>query len=441
MRKEVYFFLLISLTTLLIEVNAQENKFIKIGGEIFSKDSIPIGYVNITTIRDRSIGTYSDSSGNFELIIPSYLRQDTLVFSCIGYEDLKLALPIKSSTLKIALTSKQYILPEVIISTDTALFIVRKAVECLKHNLGDQKNILQGFYREVIRSNATYDRLTEAAVDVFDTGYKPFLGNENLQFRVRELRKSEDYMDLDWKASIFNYLYPKNGLHGTSNEAIFFNDYIRNNHVRFSPLTSAPLNEQFYEYVKFSLDSVLHYDGYNLLCIGIHQNPDKDERVPSGKIYIRSTDYAIFQMEYAISVNDSYKSSILSTPGEKFLHHTLIKYQEYEGKMYLSMLYRKAFRTQMNLTKFNNKENRKDGLFFDEKLFVVNEIITEKSKLNKFRKKEQQKKSIDLYSEKWEYNEDFWNTYNVVTDHPLKPTVQKNLERELSLKKQFIKND
>ena len=68
---------------------------------------------------------------------------------------------------------------------------------------------------------------------------------------------------------------------------------------------------------------------------------------------------------------------------------------------------------------------------------MTNEIITENNNLRKFKNKEKQNKDIDLYSEDWEYNEEFWKTYNSVNESPLHPDIKKSLERDHSLTEQF----
>jgi hypothetical protein len=414
----------------------------KLSGILLAPDSARIPYAHICHNTDRSIGTYSDSNGQFEFRF-SLPKTDTVLFSCIGYEDFRLPLTshqlYSDSQVIIVLTPKAYLLEEIIISSDTALSIVKEAVKRLSDNLSEQRNILQGFYREVIRSDHTYDRLVEAAVDVFDKGYGIGSGNRGLEFRIRELRKSEDYVDLDWRASIISYLSPPNGLYGSGDISLFTHDYIRNNVNRFSPLINAPLNERFFDYVNFSFDSLIDYGTDSFYCIGI--NPKKrDGLLPEGKIYIRRADFAIFQIEYMIKAGKEALQTFQIQGEDELLHKTTIKYVEYNGKMFLSLLYRKSFRTQMNYTKFSKSEGE-EGLFYHEQFYMTNEIIAEKYKPNKFRKKEKQNMSIDLYNQKWKYNSAFWETYNVINENPLQPNIKKDLERETSLEQQFIKND
>jgi hypothetical protein len=320
------------------------------------------------------------------------------------------------------------------------LEIVRKSVSNLSSNLANGKSILQGFFREIIRSDYSYDRLVEAAVDVFDKGYEPSREN-TLQFKIREIRKSDDFRDMDWYMTILDYIQPQNGLHGNF-ESLFTNDYIRKNKHDYNPLLNAHLNESLFNEVIFSLDSIAEDGKEKILCIGINPKNKSLALLPFGSIYIRERDNAILQMEAGSKVNDGINIPF-AVPGQPYMHKTLIKYKDYKGKMYLSLLHRKTFRFEMNKTKASKakKENRKDGNFYAEYIFVTNEIITEKDKLAAFRRKERQRQNIDLYSEKWKYNENFWKNYNTITERPLEPIIKKDLERERLLDEQFKKNN
>lgn len=431
------FYLLVSILLIIKEGRAQS---IIVNGRIVDRSNASIPYVNISLNHDPTIGTYSNSDGRFEI---KANKGDTIVFSCIGYENKMLNISGYTDSIRVTLDSKTYFLDEITIRTDSASEIVENAISSLRKNLPTEKNILQGFFREVIRSDYTYDRLVEAAVDIFDKGYTPAKGNENLLFKIRELRKSEDYLDLDWKASIMNYLSPKNGLHGNEADALFYHDYIRNNKAMFFELMNAPLNKRFLDFVELTVDSTVIFYQDTLFCVNICPKDLKGDFLPSGTIYIRKGDYAVYEMDLTMrlnSQNEQLKNLPFVVPGQDFIFRTIIKYKEYREKMYLSFLYRKSFRQQLNYTK-SRKTKGKEGYFYDEKLFITNEIITEKGKFISFKKKERQSKNIDLYSEEWKYNESFWRTYNVLNENPLMPNIRNDLEREVSLDEQFQKKN
>jgi len=434
-------YLLLFFALLSHSLSAQISKTLNIKGRVLSEDKSPLPYAAVSLMNDPSIGTYTNSNGVFSFTISNSCINDSLTFSSIGYESAKKSintLDVKDSVY-IQLKPKTYLLAEVTVTPDTALAIVRKSVQNLNINLSNDKSILQGFFREIIRSDYTYDRLIEAAVDVFDKGYKSPKDNE-LLFKIREIRKSDDYRDLDWMSSIINYINPTNGLHGNF-ESLFFNDYIRNNKCFYEMILNAPLNEEFFSAVLFSIDSVTQYDGNKVICIGIHPKEYSDAILPSGSIHIRSDNFAILQMDFEGRVNPEIEIPF-AVPGQKYMHKTLIQYKEYNNKMYLSFLYRKSFRFDVNSAKFDKAKakGKHEGYYYHEFLFMTNEIITERDKVKLFRKKERLDKDEDLYSADWKYNANFWKTYNAIIERPLDPNVKKDIERETSLDEQFKKN-
>ncbi|HEY9007132.1 MAG TPA: carboxypeptidase-like regulatory domain-containing protein [Ohtaekwangia sp.] len=446
MRISIVFVLLLLST--ITQLRAQFG-FVQVKGRVVDEEGLSLPYVNISLKEDRSIGTYSNSLGEFEIHLSTSANTDSLVFSSIGYENTVIGIgSVQSSAISIILKSKAYILNEVVITPDTATAIVKRGIDLLRKNLASENNILQGFYREVIRSNNTYDRLIEAAVDVFDKGYTTpkkehdATKDHDLEFKIREIRKSNDYQDLDWEQSIMNYIKPRNGLYG-SIESLFFNDYIRNNGAYYNLLMNAPINEDFFKHSLLTVDSMINYENEPVWCIGIQHQPSiaSGQLLPYGTIYIRSRDYAIIQMTFETRVNPRAISDF-SVPDERFLHKTIIKYREYHGKMYLSLLYRKSFRFSVNSAKSRKARaaGKRDGHLFYELLFVTNEIITEKDKVSAFKRKERITKNIDLYSATWNYNEAFWKNYNAVNERPLAPNAKKDIERESALDEQFKKN-
>jgi hypothetical protein len=420
---------------------AQDSGTIVCRGRIVDENGEFIPYVNISLATDRSLGVYSGNSGKFEIKLPIIFSRDSLLFSCIGYEEKVMPIQQNSDSLTVILKEKSYQLPEIFIRSDSAKRIVEKSIMNLKSNLPKQRTILQGFFREIIRSDYTYDRLIEAAVDILDKGYEYSQEKDKgLIFKIRELRKSEDYMDLDWKASILNYLNPKNGLHGKDMDALFNHDYIRNNKQQFFELFNAPLNELFLSFADFSIDSLISFKQDTLVRIGIEPLNPSEDFLPYGHIYIRLSDYAIFEFEVQMNVNTEKAHMSFRVPEKKYLFRTIIKYTEYNGDMYLGMLKREAFRQQVNYTKSQNSKS-KLGYFYDEKTFIVTEIITEKNKTTAFRRKDRQKADLDLYDENWIYNEAFWKNYNILHDNPLQPSILLDLERESVLNEQFKKNE
>ncbi len=88
--RHIFLFVLLQ-CALLLSTNAQTI----IKGRVLKTSNHAISYVNIG-IKGKNIGTVSDENGDFSLLLKTENRQDTLTFSCIGFEEL--SLPIKKIT-------------------------------------------------------------------------------------------------------------------------------------------------------------------------------------------------------------------------------------------------------------------------------------------------------------------------------------------------------
>ena len=82
-----------------------------ISGFVIDNDGNSIEYVNIG-ITDKNIGTVSNKQGYFNLSINSEFYNDTLLFSCIGYNSYTVKISDLSKNEN-TLTSKKYVLDEV----------------------------------------------------------------------------------------------------------------------------------------------------------------------------------------------------------------------------------------------------------------------------------------------------------------------------------------
>lgn len=68
---------------------------------------------------------------------------------------------------------------------------------------------------------------------------------------------------------------------------------------------------------------------------------------------------------------------------------------------------------------------------------MVNQIITDRSQFKKIKKRNALKKSIDLYSSEFEYNQSFWKNYTILLENPLNENIKKDLYRSKILEEQF----
>ena len=91
-------------------------------GQVMDTENNPVPYVNIG-ILEKNIGTVSDSNGKFRIDLNSSRNNDTLRFSCIGYETIDFRVDNfkdKNETIKnvtINLKPRIYEVPEILIKS------------------------------------------------------------------------------------------------------------------------------------------------------------------------------------------------------------------------------------------------------------------------------------------------------------------------------------
>lgn len=94
-----------------------EQDNLRLAGKIIDGNSKqPVSYVNIGLF-EKNLGTLSDLDGSFELIVPMQYRNDTVIFSSIGYKRLKV-IAIK---LLGASTEDILLMPEIILLSDVVV--------------------------------------------------------------------------------------------------------------------------------------------------------------------------------------------------------------------------------------------------------------------------------------------------------------------------------
>ena len=81
---------------------------------------------------------------------------------------------------------KWLLLPKKIVPEE----IVRRALKNIKQNYPTQANMLRGFYRETHEENNRNVILVEAALDIYDNGYKKNLPEK---VKLRNSRSSKNY--------------------------------------------------------------------------------------------------------------------------------------------------------------------------------------------------------------------------------------------------------
>ena len=108
-----------------------------------------------------------------------------------------------------------------------------------------------------------------------------------------------------------------------------------------------------------------------------------------------------------------------------------IKMQEFNGKYYLKLIDFDGYLTD-DFFKVG-----KDDSYRHKTSVLVNDVIIDRKSIERIRLRNAMKTDLPLWNVEYNYNPEFWETYNILLDEPIDPSIKKNLEHEVPLDNQF----
>jgi len=300
MKKILSRLLLLLLLLMVSRVEAQQGGII-ISGKISSAgDMQPIHAVTVSIDR-KGVGTSTNTSGSFLLIVPSVNVKDTLKVSCIGFKtkflpiaDLKVGVDVN-----ISLEKNTNQLKEVSIEYHDGLKMIQKAIRLIPQNYIDHPHVIRGFYRMYTADKDNPLQLSEAVFDVYNFGYSDKRADMFKLIKARNEKNERDFnlMDLGQKPnSVFEY------------------DIV--NHIFASGL----LNEDGLQNHDFEVKGTVDVKGYEAYQIEFKDKPGVKDRTFRGRIFIDTKTYAFIYFDFGLS-----PSGLAEYGLDKFMEHTLMR--------------------------------------------------------------------------------------------------------------------
>jgi len=473
MLKHIFYLFLIIQTTYL---NAQQQI---IGTVLNSVSSRPLRDVNIF-ISNSSIGTITNDNGNFSLIIPQEYHKEYINFSSIGYSSKKIQIQTINDTLMVKLSPSNIELDEVVIISNNKNpnNIVKNAFERLDNNLLNQQHVLQGFLRYKEKNTNEYKWLIESAITLFDEGNN----SSKVKVKVNSTRKSIDYRNVDSLGLYLLYRYvqtggkkesirkirkgkSKNELSSLYKNAILWNNKKTNsievvlkgqmNLLRNINQVNSILGSNTFESHKFILDTTFIDSERVLYKIKISPaNTPVDLNTshtynngfsPVGWVYVYADNYAIKKIDYALVART--KKQITRSKAmfnSKIIHSISILYEEYQEKMYLKYISYKTPKinnfgliptTEGNYKKDSYLSNE-ERFYFSEMEILFSELIHDNEKIEQIISNNSWEDNLFIESP---YDKSFWKNYNILLESNEENKMIQDLEKKISLKKQFEK--
>lgn len=336
----------------------------------------PLEFATIS-FRGKTIGTVTNTRGEFVLNIPRELLSERLWVSYVGYVPENYSIT-SDTVMTVKLKSAPNMLKEVIIDFVDPKELIHAVYDDLDKNYLMSPVAMTGFYREISTKNSDYVSITEAVVAIDKAAY---FSSRRDKIYVLKARKSTDVVKMDTIAYKF-----QGGL-----TTCLVLDVIKN-----KPSFADREFESFYDY---KLDKVQTIENENVYAISFEQKPNTEYPFYCGKIYINAKSKALVEVEFALSPSGlkyALQELIVKSPLRykvKPLQASYrVSYRLYNGKWYLShvrsetlvnvrrknRLFSNMYRTvaEMVITQFDTVPSKEpvEGV-----LFKSNEIISDKS--------------------------------------------------------------
>lgn len=353
-----------------------QDRFRTISGKIIDAQSHrPIPYANIQ-LKSGSIGTASNSEGEFIFKIPEYQSRDTLLISCIGFNTLARALRSGESNIVISLEPAVLRLKEVTVTAETGLELLEKVIAKIPENYDTSKVQLTAFYRENIWLGDFELAFSEAVLDVHKI-FKAEKKKPNDQFRIIKGRKKQIDFGSDgqfyfWMSGI------SNGVRGS-----FADDLVKYHRAKFSPFS--PRN---YKYYRYEYGGLIREGDRNLIVLDVLPKQNARKGILVLKLFIEEESLAIVKYDYRLSEAGVRFVSRQDNGVAYLIMSKLVKatrkydkfqgthtYKQFNNKWYLSTVMR-----HWEILVNSKKRNMVDRLWKADMDLIVTDINTDETK-------------------------------------------------------------
>jgi hypothetical protein len=402
-------------------LNAQDNINLT-GSVVDGETSIPLSFASLR-ISGKSIGTVTNTDGAFNLIVPLVYSEDTLIISMMGYNPYHVVISgiKKTENIIIRLKLRPIQLDEVIIR-DTILpakEIITRAFQNIEKNYPEVPYMLNAFYRETHEENNKSVILVEAALDIYDKGYRPISGKPKLNETVnlKNARASKNYRHSIFKNTVVeNYNLVLSALrwnmvkYGSSN----YRKMLRNTNCILDSVMYS--NDKLVYAVSF-LSYIPRYPNFERKNI-IHIDAENYAILKYGwEEYAKKGKYS--EIPWTLSKDSPYLSA-------RKRISTTYEYENYDGKMYLKYFDERCYDDILN------KNGDVEFETLGHTTLITTGIETENINPENTGRMAGGK---SVYQQTAHYDPVFWqHHYRLV---PLTQKQTRDLEWEMPLEKQF----
>ncbi len=381
-----------------------------------SKNPIVFGNVYVA---NTSVGTITNSDGEFILKIPNALQDRQVIFSFMGYKSVSNNLSdLNTENIVIELSPQIVTISEVIVRTNNPTDLIKAAIKNVPENYGSSPYLCTAFYRESIMQNKQYVGIAEAVLNIYKARYSSEIEMDRI--KVFKGRKSQDVKRMD------TLLFKLQG--GTD---VALNMDIAKNPISF-------IAELYFEDYEYQPVLITNIEGRETYMLEFDQKTNVQDPLYKGRIFLDVNTLAIKKAEFVLSPKgimhaDKYmvkkKPANMNVKTQSGIYS--VDYREVNGKWTLNHVrYEVKF-----------KVDKKRQLFSRTYTSTVDMAITDKDTVNVTRfKNSERMRSNQVFVDHLtgSYDDDFWGSYNIIKpDEPIQEAVERISKR---MKKYQSKN-
>lgn len=380
----------------------------------------PIPFASIQ-LKGSGTGTASNVLGEFIFKIREKHAVDTLLVSCIGYKTM--VYPLRQSgtrVINLRLEPATVVLKEVTVNPKSGFDILKEAFARIPENYDTSDVQLTAFYQESILLGEKELAFNEAVLDVYRVFYENKERPDQIKVikgRKKDIQQKSDQQFYYWISNI------SNGARGTLGEGFFLKDI---GHKRNT------FSQRNFRYYECEYRESIHEGNRNLIVLDMFPRKNSRKGLLRLKIFLDEESLAIVRIEYETTpagidwVNRRGKGGLAYIIMSKVIRATLdfsrltasVSYKQYNGKWYLNDVKR-----HWDVLLNSKKRNMKDTPWTSDMSLLITDIQTENVK--RF-------SEGDIVANRssmgniigGEYDEAFWENYNIVK--PVLPDSLKN---------------
>jgi hypothetical protein len=389
----------ITILLILIAVPVEAGDTLKVtslSGKLMDRESSePLVFASVYIV-GTSIGTVSNSDGEFILKIPSNLSDVKIGIKHVGYRNYNIALTRLQLDIvnEIKLSKEAVMIGEVIITKKDPVELLKSAMAKINQNYSNTPVMMTGFYRETVKQNRSYVSIAEGVLNAYKSSYSKMLDADRI--KIYKGRKGQDLKKMDTITFKF-----QGGPRTT-----FVLDVVKN------PETL--LSDEYMQYYDYKLTGVTTFNDKNCYVIEFDQKSMVDNPLFKGTIYIDVDKLAIAGVQFRLSdlgLQQASEFLVKKKPNgmkvETVAANYLVNYSVWKDKWYLNYV-----RSEL---RFKCKWPKK---LFSSNYTIMSEMAVtdiDTANLTKYKFNESAKMS-DIFSDQVSafFDQNYWGDYNYI---------------------------